>query len=89
MSETTLTGKEVEAIAAYIQLKERMIAALSHAVRNAESPIYAAALNQLLTYVVYDAMPGAINCQKFFPNLYALNNQAQQAPAAEEKKEEE
>ena len=89
MSEITLTEKDVEQIAAYIQMKERMISALNYAIKNAQAPIYAQALNQLLNIVVYDALPGAINCQKFFPNLYPMGTQQQQPPAEEEKKEEE
>lgn len=85
MSETTLTEAQVEQIAGYIQFKERAISALNHAIRNAEAPIYAQVLDQMLAIVVHDALPGAIDCNRYFPNLY----QTAKPPEPEPKKEEE
>jgi hypothetical protein len=67
----------------YVQKKERLISALNSAVRTAEAPIYAEALNELIILLIEDKLlPDSFNTHKFFPDLYPRS-----APKKEDEKE--
>ena len=70
---------EVKKALKYIQIKERRIAALSNAMGRENVGIYREELNNILTLVVEDKLPGSIDTVKLFPDLY---------PKPEEKKKE-
>ena len=82
MSET-LNEDQVGEVVKYVQKKERLISALNSAVRTAEAPIYAEALNELIILLIEDKLlPNSFDTHKFFPDLYP------RATPKKEKKEE-
>lgn len=74
----TYTEDEMKKALKYMQKKERLISALNSAVRTAEAPIYAEALNELIILVLEDKLlPDSLDTHAF-PGLY---------PHAQQKKE--
>jgi hypothetical protein len=74
----TYTKDEMEKALKYLQKKERLISALNSAVRTAEAPIYAEALNELILLVLEDKLlPDSLDTKEF-AGLY---------PRAQQKKE--
>ena len=72
------TKEDFEKALKYVQKKERLISALNSAVRTAEAPIYAEALNELIILVLEDKLlPDSLDTHAF-PGLY---------PRAQQKKE--
>jgi hypothetical protein len=79
MSET-LNEDQIGKVVKYIQKKERLISALNSAVRTAEAPIYAEALNELIILLIEDKLlPDSFNTHKFFPDLYPRATQKKEA----------
>jgi hypothetical protein len=75
----TLNEEQIGKVVKYVQKKERLISALNSAVRTAEAPIYAEALNELIVLLIEDKLlPDSFDIHKFFPDLY---------PRATQKKE--
>ena len=72
----TLNEEQIGKVVKYIQKKERLISALNSAVRTAEAPIYAEALNELIILLIEDKLlPDSVNTHKFFPDLYPRSAQ--------------
>jgi len=79
----TLNEEQIGKVVKYVQKKERLISALNSAVRTAEAPIYAEALNELIILLIEDKLlPDSFNTHKFFPDLYPRS-----APKKENEKE--
>jgi len=75
----TYTEDEMKKAMKYVQKKERLISALNSAVRTAEAPIYAEALNELIVLLIEDKLlPDSFDIHKYFSDLY---------PRAPQKKE--
>ena len=80
----TISEEQVGKALRYVQKKERLISALNSAVRTAEAPIYAEALNELIILLIEDKLlPDSFDTHKFFPDLYP------RATSKKEKKEDE
>ena len=67
---TDYTKEDLEKALKYVQKKERIISALNYAIRNAQAPIYAEVLTELINLVVEDKLlPDSVDTQ-LFGDLY-------------------
>ena len=81
----TYTEDELKKAMRYIQKKERLISALNTAVRTAEAPIYAEALNELIVLLIQDRLlPDSLDVAKCFAELYPRVNMEKEAPDGRE-----